>query len=145
MFIIPFTHKTTIQNKIKLNVIRILTIGGQELWEEYITKDIVSDFLEPNGLYTTNTPIIQFKGQDIYICEIDQDRTNLKDFYKWEEIPFSDSETFCWRTFVHITDLSDTIWLPIPNSEKMSGFRIQDIITTILESKKHTNSDKLNN
>ena len=34
MFIIPFTHSTKIENKIKLNIISILTIGGQDLWEE---------------------------------------------------------------------------------------------------------------
>lgn len=135
MFIIPFTHKIIIQNKIKLNIISILTIGGQELWEEHYTNDIKTSFLEPNGLYTTNMPTIQFKGQDIYICEIDQEKTNLKDFYKWDEIPILDSETFCWRTFIHITDLSDNIWLPIPSSEKMSNFKVQDIIKTILENK----------
>ncbi len=136
MFIIPFTHTSITQhNTIKLNIISILSVGGQELWEEYDTNDIYTSFLEPNGLYTTNTPTIKFKGQDIYICEIDQERTNLQDFYKWDEIPISDSETFCWRTFIHITDLSDNIWLPIPASEKMSNFKVQDIIHTILQSK----------
>jgi hypothetical protein len=139
MFIIPFTHLVKIQNNTKINIINILTISGQELWEEYSETNILNDiktlYLEPNGLYTTNTPFIRFKGQDIYLCEIDKDRTNLQDFYKWDEIPFSDSETFCWRSFVHITDLSDNIWLPIPFSEKMSGFKIQDIIHSILSNK----------
>jgi hypothetical protein len=135
MFIIPFTHKIKVENKIKLNIISILTIGGHELWEEFDTNDIIKNFLEPNGLYTTNTPIIKFKGQNIHICEIDQEKTNLSDFYKWEELSISNTDTFCWRTFVHITDLSDNIWLPIPTSEKMSGFKIQDIISTILQNK----------
>lgn len=135
MFIIPFTHSTKIENKIKLNIISILTIGGQELWEE-CNMDIQNDVLQPNGLYCTDIPIIQFKGQDIYICEIDQQKTQIQDFYKWEELPVSDSETFCWRTFVHITDLEDNIWLPIPSTEKMSGFKVQDIIHTILQTKK---------
>ncbi len=135
MFIIPYTHKTEIHNNIKLNLISILTIGGQELWEEYGTNNIQTEYLEPNGLYISNAPIIQFKGQDIYICEIDKNKTDLKDFYTWSEISNSDSETFCWRTFSHITDLSENIWLPIPNSEKMSGFKILDIINTILQNK----------
>ena len=84
---------------------------------------------------TQGSPIIQFKGQDIYICEIDEDTTNLNDFYRWEEVKISDTDTFCWRTFVHITDLSNNIWLPIPSTEKMSGFKIQDIIKTILDNK----------
>jgi hypothetical protein len=146
MFVVPFTHTVKTEKNIIVNIIKILTIGGNDLWEETSDMDIQSDILIPNGLFsfdrtppsnTAATPIFKLKGLDIYMCEIDSNRTNIADFYKWEEI--SDSETFCWRSFYHITDLNNNIWLPIPDNEKISNFKIIDIINAILLNSKSNN------
>jgi hypothetical protein len=146
MFVVPFTHTVKTEKNIIVNVIKILTIGGNDLWEETSDMDIQSDILIPNGLFSFDrtppsngvaTPIFKLKGLDIYMCEIDSNRTNIADFYKWEEI--SDSETFCWRSFYHITDLNNNIWLPIPDNEKISNFKIIDIINAILLNSKSNN------
>jgi hypothetical protein len=136
MFIIPYIYKIKTQNNIKSHIIQILTIGGNELWEEASSLDIQTDILIPNSLYSTSTPFTQLKGQNIYMCEIDTDKTTLSDFYNWNEINISDSDTFCWRTFMYITDLNNNIWLPIPKSEKLSNFRIKDLIDAVLSSNK---------
>ncbi len=138
MFVVPFTHTVKTEKNIIVNIIKILTIGGNDLWEETSDMDIQSDILIPNGLFSFDkTPIFKLKGLDIYMCEIDSNRTNIADFYKWEEI--SDSETFCWRSFYHITDLNNNIWLPIPDNEKISNFKIIDIINAILLNSKSNN------
>ncbi len=156
MFVVPFTHTVKTEKNIIVHIIKILTIGGNDLWEEISDMDIESDILIPNGLFSFDktppsnadtigvvatsgytTPIFKLKGLDIYMCEIDSNKTNISDFYKWEEI--SDSETFCWRSFYHITDLNNNIWLPIPDNEKISNFKIIDIINAILLNSKSNN------
>lgn len=147
MFVIPFTHTIKTEKNIIVHIIKILTIGGNDLWEETSDMNIQSDILIPNGLFSFNktplsnadaigveAPIFKMKGLDIYMCEIDTNKTNISDFYKWEEI--TDSDTFCWRSFYHITDLNNNIWLPIPDTEKISNFKIIDIINAILVNSK---------
>ncbi len=136
MFIIPFTHTIKNEKNIKINIIKILTIAGKDLWEEESNLDIQSDILIPNGLYSLNkTPIFKLKGLDVYMCEIDIDKTIMTDFYNWNEVDM-ESDNFCWRTFYHITDLNNNIWLPLPDSEKISNFKIIDIINAILINSK---------
>ena len=43
MFIIPFIHNTITQNLIQINIIKILTIGGYQLWEENNIKNLDKD------------------------------------------------------------------------------------------------------
>jgi hypothetical protein len=132
MFIIPYI----ISRKDNINTcvynIQILTIGGKELWEESNNLDIKSDILGPNGLYYKNISADALKGMNTYLCEIDRGQTNLNDFYKWKELSLNDNDTFCWKTFIYITDNNGNIWLPIPSNEKISNFKIQDIIHVIL-------------
>lgn len=136
MFIIPFTHTIKIERNIKVNIIKILTIAGKDLWEETSDMDIQNDILIPNGLFSLDkTPIFKLKGLDVYMCEIDTLKTNMNDFYNWNEINIQ-SEDFCWRTFYHITDLNNNIWLPIPDNEKISNFKIINIINAILVNSK---------
>ncbi len=136
MFIIPFTHTIKNEKNIKINIIKILTIAGKDLWEEESNLDIQSDILIPNGLYSLNkTPIFKLKGLDVYMCEIDIDKTTMTDFYNLNEIDI-ESDNFCWRTFYHITDLNNNIWLPVPDNEKISNFKIIDIINAILINSK---------
>ncbi len=136
MFIIPFTHTIKNEKNIKINIIKILTIAGKDLWEEESNLDIQSDILIPNGLYSLNkTPIFKLKGLNVYMCEIDIDKTTMTDFYNWNEIDI-ESDNFCWRTFYHITDLNNNIWLPLPDNEKISNFKIIDIINAILINSK---------
>lgn len=136
MFIIPFTHTIKNEKNIKINIIKILTVAGKDLWEEESNLDIQSDILIPNGLYSLNkTPTFKLKGLDVYMCEIDTDKTHMSDFYNWNEIDM-ESDNFCWRTFYHITDLNNNIWLPVPDNEKISNFKIIDIINAILINSK---------
>jgi hypothetical protein len=137
MFIIPFTHTIKKEKNIIIHIIRLLCVGGKDLWEEFETENISRDILEPNSLFCTATPFIKFKGQNIFICEIDDKQTNMSDFYNWDEISLDDQESFCWKKIIHITDMDKKTWLPIPETEKMSNFKVKDIINAILTNSKN--------
>jgi hypothetical protein len=135
MFIIPFTHNMIKQshNNINIHTIKILTIGGRQLWEENSNFDIDNDILTPNDIYRIGD--IKKLGKNIKLCQIDSSKTNIDDYFKWEEININDNETFCWRTYIQIIDTYNHNWLNIPDSEKFGKILVRDIIDTIIKTK----------
>jgi hypothetical protein len=139
MFIIPFVHTVVQQNNINqsninVNIIKILTIGGKTVWEENNSSlDIDNDILKPNDLHRKGQ-IIKL-NTNTYLCEIDTTKTNIDDFYKWDEISYSDNDTFCWRNYVQLVDNKNNNWLNIPNNEKLGTIPVKTIITKIFEKK----------
>lgn len=135
MFIVPFTHNIVkqTQNNINIHTIKILTIGGRQLWEENSKLDIDNDILIPNDIYRTGD-IIKL-GKNIKLCKVDISKTNMNDYFKWDEININDTDTFCWRTFIQIIDTNNHNWLNIPDNEKFDRFLIRDIIDTIIKTK----------
>lgn len=115
-----------------VNVIKILTIGGKYLWEEDNNFDINTDILEPNGIFVKSQPKNPSSFPSYYLCEVDTTKTALNDFYKWDELPITDEETFCWRSYTHLTDTYNNIWLPIPDTTTLSACKVSDIICAIL-------------
>jgi hypothetical protein len=133
MFIVPFTHKVVNQNLLKINVIKILTIGGASLWEEDNRLNIDTDILNPNGIYRNKLNIKINKLVNLY--EIDTKKTIIDDFYMWEDIDMNDKETFCWRTFIYLADNNNINWLEIPDTEKLGNYLIRDLIKAIIQEK----------
>jgi hypothetical protein len=132
MLIIPFIHNITKLNNLDVHCIRILTIGGKSIWEEKGKLDLDSDILNPNDIYRKNT----FKlDRNTYICEIDIEKTNINDMYKWSEIDINDNETFCWRDFMYFSGKNNENWLNIPKSEKIGNINIDKLVSFILEKK----------
>jgi len=125
MFIIPFTHKIVTLPHINVNVCSILTIGGTTLWKEDDTLNIVEDILLPNGISLHGKPM---KIKDVYVCHVDEERTQMNDFYKWSDI--SDNDTFCWKTF-YTFGVEQHSWLPIPEEERLEPYPYQDIVNMI--------------
>jgi hypothetical protein len=132
MFILPFIHEVVPQPTFQVNIIKFLTIGGQILWEEENKLHIDNDILNPNDIYRKATPI-KFDKQ-LQLCEVDVTKTNLLEFYKWKELDFSDKDTFCWRTIIHLANNSEN-WLNIPDSEKIGNYKVKDIVAKIMEKK----------
>lgn len=133
MFIVPFTHSIVKQNQnINVHIIRILTIGGRQLWEENSKLDVDNDILIPNDIYRIGD-IIKL-GKNIKLCKIDTTKTNLNDYYKWDEININDTDTFCWRTYIQFIDTNNNNWLNIPDNEKIDRFLLKDIINTIIKT-----------
>lgn len=126
MIILPYIHKTNTVNRIVVHSYTILTIGGVQLWEESTIESIV-DLLEANDLYADS---IQ-KYNDIYLCSIDLQKTNIAEFYKWSEITETDTETFCWRTLFTFGEKQN--WLPHPD-EVIGEYSYQAICDMIINN-----------
>lgn len=132
MFIVPFTHTIVNNNDFNVNVIKILTIGGKDLWQENASLRIDDDILNPNDIYRTND-IINYDN-NLQLCEVDCDKTNMSDFYKWEEVNLGDRDTFCWKTYYYFAGTNKSSWLDVPN-EKIGKYSIRDIINAIVKKK----------
>lgn len=132
MFIIPYIRKITTRNNILINVIKILTVGGRYLWEESDELDICKDALDPNGIFITNAPYTHKSLSLCYLCEVDPNKTILTDFFKWEELPITDEETFCWKSYTQLTDADKNTWLQIPDTTLLSSYKVSSIISAIL-------------
>lgn len=112
---------------------KVLTIGGTNLWTEDDELDIIHDVLEPNGIILRSPPRII--GGNIALCEVDTDKTELNDYYKWDEIELNDKETFCWRTFYTMGTTMDGgkhDWLSIPCNETIGPYTCKELCDLIL-------------
>lgn len=119
MFIIPFIYYKTALSQDSVNMYRfnVLTIGGTQLWAENDSLDPIIDILEPNGIFLEGQPI---RYNNFYLCQVDPVKTDLNEFYKWDEIKWDDKELFCWRTFYTFGNQLDICsWLPIPKKESL--------------------------
>jgi hypothetical protein len=132
MFILPFIHKITVQAPLTVHTIKFLTVGGKDIWEEDNGLKIVKDILTPNDIYTKSKPVKFDKA--LRLCAVDTDRTQIADFYKWNELAATDTDTFCWRTFVYVASDNDS-WLTIPATEKLNKYAVRDIVRAIIEKK----------
>ena len=110
--------------------IKILTIGGHTLWQEDDHHNVEVDILQPNGIYL-EIPPTQL-NHHLYFCKVDPHKTNLSDFYKWEEISADDTTTFCWRSLYIFGETAE--WLPIPDTEQINGLPILQLFDMIQES-----------
>lgn len=133
MLIIPFIHNVVDQNSIQVHTIKVLTIGGRGIWEEDNSLNLDKDILNPNDIYRKGTTI-KFDKQ-LQICEVNIEKTKISDFYKWDEIAFEDTETFCWRTYVYLSGNGSANWLDIPASEILGKYKIRDLIAKIIQKK----------
>ena len=133
MLIIPFIHNLVDQNSIQIHTIKVLTIGGRGIWEEDNSLNLDKDILNPNDIYRKGTTI-KFDKQ-LQICEVNTEKTKITDFYKWDEIAFEDTETFCWRTYVYLSGNGSANWLDIPISEILGKYKIRDLIAKIIQKK----------
>lgn len=114
-----------------ITVFQILTVGGKELWVEDDSLDIENDILVPNGIYLCSPPT-PLQQQGIFLCNVDTVKTNIADFYKWEEIQPNDSETFCWRTCYSFGEKNNYCnWLPIPINEYIGKYTHKELLHMI--------------
>lgn len=132
MLILPYIHNIVINNKLEVNVIKVLIIG-KNIWEEKSTLHIDKDILNPNDIYRKKGLIKFDKTLNLY--EVDSNKTNISDFYKWEEISLNDTETFCWKTYYYFTGSDKVSWLEIPESEKLGNYKVKELVKAIVQKK----------
>jgi hypothetical protein len=125
MYIVPYyvTYVTKLDRQIF--TVHILTEGGSRLWSE--SDRPLSEILEPNELVATSSKQIE---PDLWLCQIDPQKTNIAAMYQWHELP-SSSDTHCWRQFYYIT--SGSPFMTIPNAEMLFPFSVKMILGHILK------------
>ncbi len=131
MFILPFIHKVTSQPSFDINIIKFFTVGGDNIWEEEKGLRIDKDILNPNDIYRKGKPIKIDANLKLY--EVDLTKTNVSDFYKWEEIDINDKEMFCWKTYYILTGKKNDNWLDIPEDEKIGKYKLKDLVKSIVK------------
>ena len=127
MLIIPFIHRITNEKNMNVHNIRVLTIGGKYIWEE---SGDINDILSSNDIYHKNTIL----SDNIHLCEVDIEKTNMNDMYKWSEIDINDDETFCWKDYIYFTGNNNECWLNIPKNEMIGNTDIHTIIQLIIRT-----------
>lgn len=133
MFIVPFLYKVTEWNHMNIHSIHLLTIGGKQLWEEDSHLDKDKDILEVNDMYRKGEWIQPL--ENVSLCEVDSERTNIGDFYQWKEVSVQDEDTFCWRNYVYITGSNQESWLDIPRQEKIGKYSLEKLIRFVIQKK----------
>ena len=130
MFIVPFIHKITSGSSINVHSISILTIGGKTLWEESDSLNIDTDILNSNDIYRKGNTISVDKHTRL--CEVDTEKTNVDEFYKWTDIGVNEDDTFCWRTYYYLLGNKGESWLNIPKNERLSNIEVGKLISSIV-------------
>lgn len=131
MFILPFIHKKINQSSFDINIIKFLTIAGKNIWEEEKIARIDKDILNPNDIYRKGKSIKL--DNLIRLYEVDTCKTNISEFYTWNEIDQNNNETFCWRTYYIINSDKNISWLDIPDDEKLGNYKLKDLIKAIIK------------
>lgn len=103
MKLIPFilTQKHTPKFEI-WSLTLFLSHAGKAVWKTdehgFISKEkIEKDYCEPNGFVVKHLHIDEKK--QLAFLEIDKHRTNMNDFYTWEEALSKSTKPECWRRY----------------------------------------------
>ena len=140
MKLVPF-YKT--QKQTKTHTITCLTFflscAGKRLWRtetnEILTeKQILDEYCEPNGFVVEHI-WMDSKKQTAYL-QIDPKKTNLSDFYTWDEAITKLGKPECWRSFYFIQDKEGTEWWSTKDSfeaELSEDGSIYTLYTQILQ------------
>jgi hypothetical protein len=102
------------------------------MWKEECTLENVSEILHTNGMYLSAEPM---KWNEIILCPVDIQKTNMVDFYRWEELPES-HEMFCWKTVYILGSEPHTHnGLALPN-ETVGAYSYTELVDVLHQSSK---------
>ncbi len=90
-----------------------LSHAGKSVWKTdepgvVHFKTILEEYCEPNG-FTVLRSFLDKETNTVYL-EIDAEKTNLQDFYSWEEAIVNPAKPECWRRFFFVKDKEQTYW-----------------------------------
>lgn len=137
MKLFPFILKD-IKETLKMTSLKVfLGLGGKALWRTDETalshEQVKEEYLLPNGLI----PKRMFEVASILFVEIDSAKTNLQDFYTWEEALIQSSKPECWRTFSFFTDGKGAEWFSsryLQGENEVEGRPIHEYYEDILRN-----------
>lgn len=90
-----------------------LSHAGRGVWKTdepglLSEKQIRQDYLVPNGIYTSK--VLIDKINEVAWIHVDTSKTNLSEFYTWEEALHATSKPECWRPFYFFKDEKGSYW-----------------------------------
>lgn len=110
MKVLPFILKEKQGSLAITNLSLFLAHGGRSFWQtEELTisnKALEEEYLLPNGLF----PKSVHASKEIVYVWIDENKTNVNDFYMWEEAYKHPQKPECWRSFYFFKDSTGTPW-----------------------------------
>jgi len=143
MKLLPFVLTTKQTEKFTMyKLLLFLSHAGKNIWDVpgLLSKSTIeSEYCEGNG-FVWKSIDIDSKNQIAYI-QIDAEKTNLSDFYTWEEALQKPSKPECWRHFYFMQDAKGAFWWSpkgMIEAEIQEGGNIQDIFEDILRRSKDT-------
>ncbi len=109
-----------------LSVNVFLAHAGKSVWKteelgNIPIQSIVSEYCEPNGIYIVNSHL-DTANQTAYLL-VDSTRTNVSDFYNWEEALQQQAKPECWRRFYFIQHTNGANWW---SPEGLTETEVQD-------------------
>lgn len=110
MKLIPFFYSKKETNEFTIYTLRLFTErAGKSIWKadgQLSADEISRDHMEPNGLFSKRVLI----NKDIAFIEIDSEKTNLNDFFSYEEALANPDKPECWRKFYFFIDKRNESW-----------------------------------
>ena len=114
MKLVPFILTKKITNKFtyfSLNV--FLAHAGRSVWKTeepgvLSEKVILSEYCEPNGIAVSKV-FLDSSSNTAYL-QVDTDKTNLSEFYTWDEAVVLQNKPECWRRFYFMKDKDGSSW-----------------------------------
>jgi hypothetical protein len=94
MILLPYFIDTSNESWTKLNL--FVTEGGRSFWQTDEKDSDVKKMLEENGF-----PILKtFTENGVVYAEVDQNKIQINDFYRWDEVNPDTSMEDVWRTYL---------------------------------------------
>jgi hypothetical protein len=134
MKVLPFILKTNQGSLAKTHLSLFLAHGGKTLWqfEGTVTeKELEKEYLRDNGFLPKQIWI----EKEIAYVHIDAEKTNLADFYTWEEAYKHPQKPECWRSFYFFKDSTGAPWFtpgPFQTEAEIEGTSIETYHEVIL-------------
>lgn len=96
MFIVPFFLRAPIQSIIQWNLVPI-TLFLENHGKGLCSAENAEEWLNENGFIKKQS----WQGKDILFVEVDVEKTNLREFYSFEQLTLEQKKGTeeCWRTF----------------------------------------------
>ena len=110
-FLVKKTHRGNEIQHIQLSM--FLRFAGKAAWitgeSGTITEATLrTDYLEANDIVPKR--IVLDKQKQIAWIEVDETKTNLREFYTWDEALANPSKPECWRQFHFFKDRNGADW-----------------------------------
>lgn len=114
MKLVPFILAKKKVNHFTITLIDVfLSHAGKSVWKTEESglvslSVILEEYCEPNGIFVEENYID--KQKQIAYLKVNAKKTNLSEFYTWEESLGNPSKPECWRRFYFIQDAENTNW-----------------------------------